>query len=76
MLGLSDWCARNESFVPHNGTSYYGALPVQQAHSTTPHEAASSGENTDGFHARKESINGNKETVKGKNTPSKGRLVP
>ena len=48
MLGLSDWCARNESFVPHNGTSYYGALPVQQAYYTTPHEAASSGENTDG----------------------------
>ena len=22
-----------------NGSSYYGSLPVQQAHSTTPHEA-------------------------------------
>ena len=31
-----------------NGSSYYGSLPVQQAHSTTPHEAPHSASVTSG----------------------------
>ena len=35
---LQEYFQTSSHSEPHNGTSYYGALPVQQAHSTTPHE--------------------------------------